>query len=107
MSELQYGNSNLLQVLCCEIRGTYSLLEFSSCSAHESVYADSFALTEHLWSRDQMTKYSRESLNGNAISMPREALNQALDASREPQHPTMFRAQLPSSARAAFAPTSA
>ncbi len=58
-----------------------------------SEYAVSLALSDHLSSKDQLAQYSHELRNGNKLSVPREALAQALDALKDPQLLTMLGAQ--------------
>lgn len=60
-----------------------------------SEYAASLALSDHLSSRDQLSQYSHELRNGNKLSVPREALAQALDALKDPQLLAMLGEQLP------------
>jgi hypothetical protein len=74
-----------------------------SCNAApraNSEYAVSLALSDHLSSKDQLTRYSHELRNGNKLSVPREALAQALDALKDPQLLTMLGAQPATSAPA-------
>ena len=53
-------------------------------------YAASLALSDHLSSKDQLAQYSQELRNGNKLSVPREALAQALEALKDPQLLTML-----------------
>jgi hypothetical protein len=50
-------------------------------------------LSDHLSSKDQLTQYSHELRNGKNLSVPREALVQALDALKDPQLLAMLGAQ--------------
>jgi hypothetical protein len=65
-----------------------------------SEYAVSLALSEHLSSKDQLAQYSQELRSGNKLSVPREALAQALEALKDPQLLTMLGAQPATSASA-------
>ncbi|WP_204275143.1 hypothetical protein [Stenotrophomonas maltophilia] len=67
-------------------------------------YAVSLALSDHLSSKDQLAQYSHELQNGQKLSVPREALVQALDALKDPQLMAMLRAQSATSASAPSAP---
>ena len=58
-----------------------------------SEYAVSLALSDHLSSNNQLAQYSHELRNGQKLSVPREALVQALDALKDPQLLAMLRAQ--------------
>lgn len=58
-----------------------------------SEYAASLALSDHLSSKDQLAQYSHELRNGSKLSVPREALAQALDALKDPQLLAMLGAQ--------------
>lgn len=72
-----------------------------SCNAAprtNSEYAVSLALSDHLSSKDQQAQYSHELRNGNKLSVPREALAQALEALKDPQLLTMLGAQPATSA---------
>ena len=69
-----------------------------------SEYAVSLALSDHLSSKDQLAQYSHELRNGQKLSVPREALVQALDALKDPQLPAMLRAQSAASAPVPSAP---
>lgn len=65
-----------------------ALLACRSCSAApgtNSEYAVSLALSDHLSSKDQLAQYSHELRSGKKLSVPREALVQALDALKDPQ----------------------
>ena len=87
-----------------------ALIACRSCNAAprtNSEYAVSLDLSDHLSSKDQMAQYSHELRNGNKLSVPREALAQALDALKDPQLLTMLGAQLEPPAPAPSAQTSA
>lgn len=74
-----------------------------SCNAApctNSEYSVSLALSDYLSSKDQLAQYSHELRNGNKLSVPREALAQALDALKDPQLLTMLGAQPATSAPA-------
>ena len=58
-----------------------------------SEYAVSLALSDHLSSKDQLAQYSHELRNGQKLSVPRDALVQALDALKDPQLLAMLGAQ--------------
>lgn len=58
-----------------------------------SEYAVSLALSDHLSSKEQLTQYSDELRNGKKLSVPREAIVQALDALKDPQLLAMLGAQ--------------
>src|SRR5690606_4609847 len=60
-----------------------------------SEYAVSLALSDHLSSNDQLAQYSHELRNGKKLSVPREALIQALDALKDPQLLALLGAQSP------------
>lgn len=80
-----------------------ALLDCPSCNAAprtNSEYAVSLALSDHLSSREQLTQYSHELRNSKSLSVPREALVQALDALKDPQLLAMLGAK-----PAATAPT--
>ncbi len=66
-------------------------------------YAVSLALSDHLSSKDQLAQYSHELRNGNKLSVPREALAQALEALKDSQLLTMLGAQSATSAPATSA----
>ena len=73
-----------------------ALVACRSCNAAprtNSEYAVSLALSDHLSSKDQLTQYSHELRNGKKLSVPREALVQALDALKDPQLLAMLGAQ--------------
>lgn len=57
--------------------------------------AVSLALSDHLSSKDQLAQYSHELRNGQKLSVPREALVQALDALKDPQLLAMLSSQSP------------
>lgn len=58
-----------------------------------SEYAVSLALSDHLSSNEQLTQYGDELRNGKKLSVPREAIVQALDALKDPQLLAMLGAQ--------------
>lgn len=65
-----------------------ALLACRDCSVAprtNSEHAVSLALSDHLSSKEQLAKYSQELREGNRLSVPREALLQALDAVKDPQ----------------------
>ena len=73
-----------------------ALVACRSCNAApraNSEYAVSLALSDHLSSKDQLAQYSHELRNGQKLSVPREALVQALDALKDPQLLAMLGAQ--------------
>ena len=73
-----------------------ALVACRSCNAAprtNSEYAVSLALSDHLSSNDQLAQYSHELRNGKKMSVPREALVQALDALKDPQLLAMLGAQ--------------
>ena len=87
-----------------------ALIACRSCNAAprtNSEYAVSLALSDHLSSKDQLAQYSHELRNGNKLSVPREALTQALDALKDPQLLAMLGAQPASPAPAPSAPAAA
>jgi len=72
-----------------------------SCNAApraNSEYAVSLALSDHLSSKDQLAQYGHELRHGNKLSVPREALAEALDALKDPQLLTMLGTQPATSA---------
>ena len=78
-----------------------ALVACRSCNAAprtNSEYAVSLALSDHLSSSDQLAQYSHELRNGKKLSVPREALVQALDALKDPQLLAMLGAQPQSAA---------
>ncbi|MBX7134229.1 MAG: hypothetical protein K1X67_16270, partial [Fimbriimonadaceae bacterium] len=80
-----------------------ALVACRSCSAApqtNSEYAASLALSEHVSTKEQLTQYSHELRNGGKLSVPREALAEALDALKDPQLLAMLRAQSPAPAPA-------
>ncbi len=80
-----------------------ALIACRSCDAAprtNSEYAVSLALSDHLSSQDQLAQYSHERRDGNKLSVPREALTQALDALKDPQLLAMLGAQPATSAPA-------
>lgn len=84
-----------------------ALIACRSCNAAprtNSEYAVSLALSDHLSSKDQLAQYSRELRNGEKLSVPREALVQALDALKDPQLLAMLGAQPAAPAPAPSAP---
>lgn len=58
-----------------------------------SEYAVSLALSDHLSSKNQLAQYSHELHSGKKLSVPREALVQALDALKDSQLLAMLGAQ--------------
>lgn len=73
-----------------------ALIACRSCCAAprtNSEYAVSLALSDHLSSKEQLTQYSHELQSGKKLSVPREALVQALDALKDPQLLAMLGAQ--------------
>ena len=73
-----------------------ALIACRSCNAAprtNSEYAVSLALSDHLSSKDQLAQYSHELRNGQKLSVPRQALVQALDALKDPQLLAMLGAQ--------------
>jgi hypothetical protein len=73
-----------------------ALVACRSCNAApraNSEYAVSLALSDHLSSKDQLAQYSHELRNGKKLSVPREAIVQALDALKDPQLLAMLGAQ--------------
>ena len=63
-----------------------ALIACRSCNAAprtNSEYAVSLALSDHLSSKNQLAQYSHELRNGQKLSVPREALVQALDALKD------------------------
>jgi hypothetical protein len=73
-----------------------ALIACRSCNAAprtNSEYAVSLALSDYLSSKDQLAQYSHELRNGKKLSVPREALAQAMDALKDPQLLTMLGAQ--------------
>ncbi len=84
-----------------------ALIACRSCNAAprtNSEYAVSLALSDHLSSKDQLAQYSHELRNGQKVSVPREALVQALDALKDPQLLAMLGAQPAAPAPAPSAP---
>jgi len=74
-----------------------ALIACRKCSAApqtNSEYAVSLALSDHLSTKDQLAQYSHELHNGQKLSVPREALVQALDALKDPQLLAMLVTQL-------------
>lgn len=65
-----------------------------------SEHAVSLSLSDHLSSEGQLAQYSQALRNGNKLSVPREALAQALDALKDPQLLTMLGAHPVTSAPA-------
>ena len=65
----------------------------------DNEYAASLALSEHVSSKEQLTQYSHELRNGERLSVPRQALAEALDALKDPQLLAMLRAQSPAPLR--------
>ena len=73
-----------------------ALVACRSCNAvprTDIEYAVSLALSDHLSSNDQLAQYSHELRNGQNLSVPHEALVQALDTLKDPQLLAMLRAQ--------------
>lgn len=73
-----------------------ALIACRSCNAAprtSSEYTVSLALSDHLSTEDQLAKYSHELRNGKRLSVPHEALAQALDALKDPQLLAMLGAQ--------------
>ena len=73
-----------------------ALVACRSCNAAPSTnseYAISLALSDHLSSKEQLVQYSSELRSGKKLSVPREALVQALDALKDPQLLAMLGAQ--------------
>ena len=84
-----------------------ALVACRSCNAApraNSEYAVSLALSDHLSSKDQLAQYSHELRNGKKLSVPREAIVQALDALKDPQLLAMLGAQPAAPAPAPAAP---
>lgn len=84
-----------------------ALIACRGCNAAprtNSEYAVSLALSDHLSSRDQLAQYSHELRNGQKLSVPREALVQALEALKDPQLLAMLGAQPAAPAPAPSAP---
>ena len=80
----------------CGSAKTGALVACRNCNAApraNSEYAVSLALSDHLSSSDQLAQYSHELRNGKKLSVPREALVQALDALKDPQLLAMLGAQ--------------
>ena len=78
-----------------------ALVACRSCNAApraNSEYAVSLALSDHLSSKDQIAQYSHELRNGKKLSVPRDALVEALDALKDPQLLAMLGAQPQSAA---------
>jgi len=84
-----------------------ALVACRSCNAApraNSEYAVSLALSDHLSSKEQLAQYSHELRNGKKLSVPREAIVQALDALKDPQLLAMLGAQTAAPAPAPSAP---
>jgi len=80
----------------CGSEKSGALIACRSCCAAprtNSEYAVSLALSDHLSSKEQLTQYSHELQSGKKLSVPREALVQALDALKDPQLLAMLGAQ--------------
>lgn len=80
----------------CGSEKSGALIACRSCNAAprtNSEYAVSLALSDHLSSKEQLTQYSHELHSGKKLSVPREALVQALDALKDPQLLAMLGAQ--------------
>jgi hypothetical protein len=69
-----------------------------------SGYAISLALSDHLSSKEQLVQYSSELRSAKKLSVPRDALVQALEALKDPQLLAILGAQPPASAPVASAP---
>lgn len=99
----------MVTAICFKCGSTKSgaLIACRGCNAvprTNSSHAVSLALSDHLSSTDQLTQYSKEIREGRKLSVPREALVQALDALKDPQLMRMLGAQ-PQPASSASAPT--
>lgn len=73
-----------------------ALVTCRSCNAApttNSEYAVSLALSDHLSSEEQLTQYRHELRSGKKLSVPREALVEALHALKDPQLLAMLGAQ--------------
>ena len=84
-----------------------ALVACRSCNAAprtNSEYAVSLALSDHLSTKDQLAQYSHELRNGKKLSVPREALVEALDALKDPQLLAMLGAQTANAAPPTQAP---
>ena len=84
-----------------------ALIACRSCNAAprtNSEYAVSLALSDLLSSKDQLAQYSHELRNSKKLSVPQDALGQALDALKDPQLLTMLGAQPAAPAPAPSAP---
>lgn len=84
-----------------------ALIACRSCNAApgtNSEYAFSLALSDHLSTNDQLAQYSHELRNGKNLSVPREALAEALDALKDPQLLAMLGAQTANAAPPTQAP---
>lgn len=88
-----YGYGNLLQVRLPEIRGATRLSELQYHPKYQQRICVSLALSNHLSSKEQLVQYSSELRSGKKLSVPREALVQALDALKDPQLLAMLGAQ--------------
>lgn len=76
--------------ICFKCGSTKSgpLVACRSCNAEpraNSECAVSLALSSHMSSQDQLARYSHEIRDGKKLSIPREAIIQALDALKDPQ----------------------
>lgn len=79
--------------LKCGSAKTGALVACKSCNAvplANSEQAVSIALSDYLSSEEQLTQYSNELRNGSKLSVPREALVEALNALKDPQLLTML-----------------
>jgi hypothetical protein len=84
-----------------------ALIACRSCNAAprtNSEYAVSLALSDLLSSKDQLAQYSHELRNSKKLSVPQDALAQAVDALKDPQLLTMLGAQPAAPAPAPSAP---
>ena len=73
-----------------------ALIACRECSAApqtKSEYAVSLVLSNYLSTEDQMAQYSQALHNGTKLSVPREALVQALDALKDKQFLALLGAQ--------------
>lgn len=87
-----------------------ALIACQSCDAiprRNSEYAVSLALSHHISPREKLTEYSQELRSGWKLSIPREALVEALEALKDPQLLAMLGAQLPASPPSAPSGTTA
>ncbi|MFC7411552.1 hypothetical protein [Hydrogenophaga atypica] len=99
----------MAMTICFKCGSTKSgaLTACRSCNAAprtNSEYAVSLALSDHMSSKDQLAQYSHELRNGKKLSVPREALVEALDALKDPQLLAMLGAQTANAAPPTQAP---